>query len=41
MSWTDGPEFNFYWAVMACMVPRVKDTHSSEVQSGICVGTTS
>lgn len=38
VSWEDGPGWNFYHAVLACVVPRVKDTYDN--QSGICVGNT-
>jgi uncharacterized linocin/CFP29 family protein len=36
VSWQDGPGWNFHFAVMAFMVPRVKDDY--EDASGICTG---
>lgn len=36
ISWQDAPGWVFHYAVMACMVPRVKDTQ--EDQSGIVTG---
>lgn len=36
VSWEDGPSWTFHHAIMACIVPRVKDTYDN--QSGICVG---
>lgn len=39
VSWQDGPGWVFHHAVMACIVPRFKDTYDN--QSGVCNGFTS
>lgn len=39
VSWTDGPGFELSNIILACLVPRVKDTYDN--QSGICIGTPS
>ena len=37
ISWTDGPGFEFFHLVMACMIPRI--SHDYDNQSGIVIGT--
>lgn len=39
VSWSDGPGWELFNVILACMVPRLKDTYDN--QSGICIGTPS